>query len=100
MPRTPFGKSRPVDDPYAIYKGYTPFGETEVRVLKTYQHPDKEKDNQYARWFVAVKSDHTFGRFDMGDSYIQDCLYGNMRLVQCTDEWREVYGYSTPYSGK
>jgi hypothetical protein len=37
------GKSRPQDKPYAVFKGHGPFGETEMRLLKTYQRPDKEK---------------------------------------------------------
>lgn len=91
MPRTPFGKSRPVEKPYAIYKGYGPFGETEVRVLKTYQHPEKERQNPYARWMVAVKTDATYGYFDIGDNYIRDALYGNLRLVMADDGWLEHY---------
>ena len=35
------GKSRKTDTPYAIFKGYGPFGETEMRLLKTYQLPVK-----------------------------------------------------------
>lgn len=89
----PFGKSRSVDAPYAIYAGYGPFGDTECRILKTYQSIDNEKANRYARWFVAVKSDHTWGGFDMGDSYIKDATYG-LRLVAAEPEWLAAYGVS------
>jgi hypothetical protein len=91
MARTPFGKSRTIENPYAKYEGYGPFGWTELKVLKTYQHPEKEKTNPYARWMVAVKSDFTFGSYDMGDSYIQEAILG-LTLKDCTEEWKEYYG--------
>ncbi len=91
MAKNPFGKTVKVDAPYAVYKGSNPLtGETEVRVLKTYQTPDKEAKNLYARWFVAVKTDMTGGGFDMGDTYIGSALRG-LKLVECTDEWRSWY---------
>ena len=96
MARTKFGKSRPIENPYAIYKGYGPFGDTEVRVLKTYQSAEKEKTNQYARWFVAVKSDFTYGSFDMGDSYIVDAIRG-LSLVECDLAWVEEYNLEVEY---
>ena len=36
----PFGKTRKVDEPYAVYRGHHGW---EWRVLKTYQRPDKER---------------------------------------------------------
>lgn len=88
--KNPFGKSRDITTPYAIYKGYGPFGDTEVRVLKTYSHPEIEQNKPYARWFVAVSSDFTFGSFDLGDSYIREAIYG-LVLVESTKEWEEYY---------
>lgn len=85
-----FGKSRSIDTPYAVYRGNGPFGRTEVRVLKTYQTVDKERSNPYARWLVAVKSEFTYGSFDMGDSYIKEAIMG-LTLVEATTEWKEVY---------
>jgi len=90
MTRNLLGKSRKTNTPYAIFKGYGPFGNTEMRLLKTYQLPAKEKENPYARWFVAVKTDMTYGSYDMGDSYITECLY-RMELEQGTTEWLETY---------
>jgi hypothetical protein len=84
-----FGKMRSKEDPYAIYEGIGPMGQTEVRVLKTYQTYEKESANPYARWMVAVKTDMTFGSYDMGDSYL-DVIRG-LKLVKSSDEWREVY---------
>ena len=85
------GKGRKTDTPYAIFKGYGPFGETEMRLLKTYQLPAKEKDNQYARWFVAVKSEMTYGSYDMGDSYIREATMGLTR-VYADPLYIEQYG--------
>jgi hypothetical protein len=86
-----FGKTKPKEAPYAVYKGYGPLGDTEVRVLKTYQTHEREKENPHARWFVVVKTDMTFGSYDMGDSYIMDAIRG-LKLIEATDEWRAVYG--------
>ena len=84
------GKSRKTDTPYAIFKGYGPFGNTEMRLLKTYQLPAKEKENQYARWFVAVKTDMTYGSYDMGDSYIKESTMG-LTLTYASDEYKKQY---------
>ena len=68
-------KTRDVDKPYEIWEGVHPlFGKAELRVLKKYQKPSIEAKNEYARWFVAVKSQATFGTWDMGDTYIKDIL--------------------------
>jgi len=91
MPRTKFGKTVPVTKPYAIYKGYAgALGEVEYRVLKTYKSRDNEVKDQYARWFVAAKSDATYGSFDMGDTYAAEVLR-SARLVEATPEWMEEY---------
>lgn len=79
----PFAKSRKTDTPYAIYQGP---GGWEWRVLKTYKQPANEAKDKYARWFVAAKSPHTYGEFEMGDTYAAEILtYG--RLVAGTSEW-------------
>ena len=86
----PFGKSATQDNPYAIYEGDGPFGRTICKVLKTYQHPDNEKGNQYARWFVAVSTDFTYNRFELGDSYANEATWG-LKLTYATPEWKEFY---------
>jgi len=95
MPRIKnlLGKSRPQANPYAIFKGYGPFGETEMRLLKTYSTPVNEAKNQYARWFVAVKTPMTYGSYDMGDSYIRDAIYG-LKLTYASDEYIQQYDLS------
>jgi len=90
MTKNLLGKSRPMQNPYAIYKGNGPFGPTEMRLLKTYQLPKNESTNEYARWFVAVKTDATFGSYDMGDSYIPEATYG-LKLEHASAEFKEQY---------
>jgi hypothetical protein len=51
-------------------------------VLKKYQAPDKEKANPYARWLVAVKSPHTFGGFEMGDTYARDVVGSAVKIAE------------------
>ena len=59
-----FGKSRPQDRPYAIYRNHQGW---EWRVLKTYKQPSSELKDPYARWFVAATSPHMFdGEYEMG----------------------------------
>tara|TARA_R100001369_G_scaffold24096_1_gene44270 strand:- start:281 stop:604 length:324 start_codon:yes stop_codon:yes gene_type:complete len=90
MAKNLMGKSRTKDNPYAIYKGMGPFGNTEMLLLKTYQVPANENKNQYAKWFVAVKSDMTHGSYDMGDSYIREAIMG-LSLTWASDEYKEQY---------
>jgi hypothetical protein len=63
----PFAKARQKEKPYAIFK--SPSGEWEWRVLKTYKRPDTEAKDPFARWFCAVKSPHTYGSYELGDTY-------------------------------
>lgn len=62
------GKTRKVDKPYEIWMR----PDWEWRVLKKWQSPSKEKTNQYARWFCAVKSPMTYGDYEYGDVYVND----------------------------
>jgi len=45
------GKTRPIDNPYEIWKSFD--GTWEWKVLKKYQKPSKELKNRFARWFCA-----------------------------------------------
>lgn len=84
----PFGKSRPVDKPYAIYE--SPRGWT-WHVCKTYKSPESEAKDPYARWFVWAKSPMTYGSFEGGDTYRRDVM--NLgRLVAADPEWIKAYG--------
>lgn len=81
----PFGKSRPIENPYAIYTGPMGF---EWRVLKTRKMAKNE--GPYAIWHVAARSEATFGSFEFGDTYKADVVsYG--RLVAAYPEWLKVY---------
>ena len=85
--RTKFGKTRDVSEPYATFKNSRGW---EWRVLKTYQSVKKERDNQYARWFVAAKSPLTYDSWEYGDTYVREVEnYGH--LTSATSEWLEEY---------
>jgi hypothetical protein len=91
MSKNLFGKTRQLENPYAIYSSLT-LPDWEWRVLRTYQTPDKEKDNHYARWFCAVKSNFTYGDFEYGDVYCRDILIdGGASLKSACDEWKAIY---------
>ena len=82
----PFAKTRPASAPYAIYSA----GDMVWHVCKTYQTPQKEAQNQYARWFVWAKSPFTFGSFEGGDTYRSEVInYG--RLVAAEPEWQDAH---------
>jgi hypothetical protein len=84
-----FIKSRKLDNPYAIYGGYLPgIGDAEFRILKTYKMAKKE--GPHARWFVAGKSDATFGSFEYGDTYKTEITCFTT-LLAATPEWQDEY---------
>ena len=88
--KNPFGKSQSHDKPYAIYKNNYGW---EWRVLKTYQHPDNEKSNEYARWFVSATSPLMHdGGYEMGDNYSNEILE-NAYLESSSPEWKEHYAF-------
>ena len=88
--KNPFGKGRPKDSPYAIYSNYQGW---EWHVCKTYQRPDKEQGNQYARWFCFVMSP-LCPEGEYGDVYISDILGGGQARLDAgssDDEWTAHY---------
>ncbi len=66
--KNPFSKSRPQTNPYFTLQSEG----WEYRVLKLWQSPAASLTNPYARAFCAVKSPHTYGGFDFGDTYINE----------------------------
>ncbi len=68
--KNPLGKSRKTDAPYMIFVS----GDWEYRVLKTYKTRESELKDPYSRWFLATKSPHTYGQFELGDGYVKDVL--------------------------
>ena len=85
----PFAKTVEQDEPYAVYAGHTEVGWTEYRVLKTYNRPDKT--DWSSMWFIAVKSDATFGSFQMGDEPVP-YVVGPCHLIESTPEWKAHFG--------
>jgi hypothetical protein len=71
--KNPCGKTRPLDNPYEVWKGRVMIGGDELtmewRVLKKWQVDDWKP---YARWFCAVQSEATFGGWDYGDVYVDE----------------------------
>ena len=63
------GKTRKTETPWAIFTD----GDWEWRVLKNWQ---KDPNQDYARWFCAVKSPHTMGSADLGDTYVAEVCHG------------------------
>ena len=84
------GKGRTKENPYATFEGIGPLGHTLVHVLKSYQKPSKELKNPYAKWFVAIKTDMTYGSYDMGDTYLRDAT-GNLSLTYSSEEFKLNY---------
>jgi len=84
----PFGKTKKINEPYAIYSNSQGWV---WKVLKTYKKPENEKKDSYARWFVAATSPlMQDGSFEYGDTYVKDILtYGS--LVDATDDWKKAY---------
>ena len=80
----PFAKTRPVENPYAIYiaNGFT------FHVCKTYKMPKHESKDAYARWFVWAKSPMTYDQFEGGDTYRNEIIR-SARLVACDPQWLE-----------
>ena len=85
--KNPFAKTADLNTPHAIYSG----GGFTWLILKTYQRPDKESENQNARWFTFASHPDYCPDGEYGDAYVTD-IKGIGRLVGGTPEWREYYG--------
>lgn len=68
--KNPYGKSRPLENPYAVYKSRD--GSWTWSILKLNQRPDMAVKNQYASAFCKVSSPYTGGHYDLGDTYLND----------------------------
>ncbi len=86
MTKNPLGKTREINNPYAVFVA----GAFEIRILKTYRLPKNEKTNQHAAWYTAAKSPNTFGSWEFGDAYIKE-ITDNFTLVEASDEWKAAY---------
>ncbi len=92
MPRekNPYGKSREVNNPYEVWEN--PQGWT-WHVLKKYQL--ERNEGPYARWFCAVKSPMTNGRWEYGDVYKSEIMEYAVRTDVDYDNKRPI----EPFSG-
>ncbi len=88
MPRTSFGKTRKAENPYATYTD--PRTGWIWKVLKTYQHPDAERKNERARWYLATSSPLTDYRDEIGDGYAKEVLQHGV-LIDADPAWRDEY---------
>ena len=77
MSKNECNKTRKIEDPYETWKGPAGF---EWRVLKKYQNEENEAKNNYARWFCAVKSNFTYGEFELGDVYVSEIKENGFKL--------------------
>jgi hypothetical protein len=101
----PFAKTRDVENPYAIYKGYIDgIGEIEIRVLKRYKHSVKsEKLNRYSKWFTAAKSPMTFDSWEYSDQYVHGNEWNgghgisDYELVGGDPKWIEQYASNSEF---
>ena len=97
--RTLFGKTTSPEEAHAVYRAENKSNGMyfEWRVLKTYQAKQNEDKNPYARWYCAVKSPHTFDRWEYGDTYIKDIMSVGAKLIKSTGKWREQYNDDLMY---
>jgi len=77
------GKTRKVNEPYEVWANIG--AGWEWRVLKKYQSPENEAKNPQARWHCAVKSPHTYGSWEYGDTYVRD-IQGHAIQVEINGE--------------
>ena len=72
------GKTVSRENAYEVWQSHD--GSWTWYVLKKYQSPEKEKGNQYARWFCDVTSPFV-PNGEMGDVYVND-VTKNAQLVR------------------
>jgi hypothetical protein len=80
MPRrtNPYGKLVDRENAHFVYQSLD--GQWTYYVLRTYQLPEKEEKNPFARWLVNVVSPSTSPRGETGDSYISAVTSGTVKL--------------------
>ena len=71
----PWGKMRSKENPYAIYRA----AGWEWRVLKAYQNPAKELNNQFARWYCFVTTPMCPAG-EYGDTYVHEVLAQGVKV--------------------
>lgn len=71
------GKTVKKENAYEVWQ--SPDGSWTWYVLKKYQAPDKEKSNEFARWFCLVVSPFV-PEGEYGDTYIKDIVSNATRI--------------------
>jgi hypothetical protein len=80
------GKTRPVEEPYEVWRmgKENDASHWEWRILKKYQKPTREAENEYARWFCAVSSPITREQmssgYELGDVYVSEIKHSAIRV--------------------
>lgn len=72
--KNPCGKQRTIENPYEAYESFD--GSWLYLVLKKHS----VKENEFTRWYCAVRSPFTFGRFQYGDMYASSVKQGTRKL--------------------
>jgi hypothetical protein len=87
MAKNPLGKSRGVDNAYAIFeaRGF------EYRVAKTYKLAKNEAADQYARWNVYARSPFTENRWEGPSDTYRSEVIENMQLTYASPEFIRAY---------
>jgi hypothetical protein len=73
------GKARKLDNPYAEWTD--PATGRQFKLLKSWQ---ADNSKEYGRWFMAVKSENTFGSFEYGDEYVKGGIRGGLLRAERT----------------
>jgi hypothetical protein len=68
--KNPYSRTVKPEQAHFVYQSYD--GSWTWYVLKTYQTPEKEAQNPYARWFCMVTSPYTSTKGDWGDVYVAE----------------------------
>jgi len=71
------GKTRKADNPYEVWENAR--AGWQWLVLKKWQSPEKEKENEYARWFCLVKTP-IVPSGEMGDVYVKEIKENAVRI--------------------
>ncbi len=86
MTTNPLGKSRDIEDPYAIFTA----GGFELRLLKTYKLAKNELKDPLVRWHTVGRSPMTYGSWEYGDIYRSEVL-NNFHLTYASPEFMDAY---------
>jgi hypothetical protein len=79
MAKNPYAKRVEPEAAYEVWEDAS--GKWRWFVLKKYKSPEREAKDPYARYFCAVQSPITNGRFEYGDVYALTVKNGNHRIA-------------------